>query len=113
MSYQVRRLATKDLFTMTKILSKISGDVRDGLKDLQIRKIDQQLFGIIVVEAAMKHAESDMKHLLADLIGKKVEEFEQEPFDAPITIIDIVAEQEDLKSFFTKAQGLTKKLFGK
>lgn len=97
---------------MTKIMSKISGDVRDGLKDLQIRKIDQQLFGIIVIEAAMKHAETDMKALLADLIGKSVEEFEEEPFDAPITILGIVADQENLKDFFSKVQGLQKKFFG-
>ena len=110
--YKVRRLSTKDLFTMTKIMSKISGDVRDGLKDLQIKAIDQQLFGIIVIEAAMKHAETDMKALLADLIGTTVEEFEKEPFDAPITILEKVADQENLKDFFSKVQGLQKKFFG-
>lgn len=97
---------------MTKIMSKISGDVRDGLKDLQIKAIDQQLFGIIVIEAAMKHAETDMKSLLADLIGVTVEEFEKEPFDAPITILEKVADQENLKDFFSKVQGLQKKFFG-
>ncbi len=113
MSYDVRRLNTADLFTMTKIMSKISGDVRGALKDLQINKIDPQLFGIIVIEAAMKHAEKEFKELLADVIGKTVEEFEKEPFDAAIVIMEKVAEQENLKDFFTKAQGLMNKFSGK
>lgn len=94
---------------MTKILSKISGDVREGVKDLQLKKIDEQLFGIIIIEAAMKHAEHDFKELLASVVEMTVEEFEKEPFDAPIEILGVVAEQEDLKDFFTKVQGLMKK----
>lgn len=112
-TYKVRRLNTSDLFTMTKIMSKISGDVREALKGLQIGAIDSQLFGIIVIEAAMKHAETDLKTLLADVIAMETEEFENLPFDAPIDILGIVAEQENLKDFFTKAQGLMKKFSSK
>lgn len=111
--YQVRSLNAKDLFKMTKILSVISGELRDSLKDVDFEKVDSQFLGIIIVEAAMKHAETQLKEFLADLVGMTPEEFEQEPFDAPITILTTLAEQEDLKAFFTKAKGLMKVFTGK
>lgn len=113
MTYEVRRLNAKDLFKMTKILSVISGDLRETLKDVDMKKVDNQVLGIIIVEAAMKHAEGQMKELLADLVGMTAEEFEQLPFDAPLEILTILAKQEDLKDFLEKAKGLMSAFSGK
>lgn len=114
-TYEVRRLNTGDLFTMTKILSAISQDIRSELKSLSSleKEENKQLFGLMLVESALKHAEGDTKTLLADLVGKTREEFEKEPFNAPLIIIDKLAEQEDLNDFFQQARSLVSKLTGK
>jgi hypothetical protein len=111
--YNVRKLNALDLFKMTKILSVVSGEIRETMKESKMEEMDSQILGIMIVEAAMKHAEGQMKELLADLVGLSVEEFEKESFDAPLEILGTLAEQEDLKGFLQKAQGLMKKFTGK
>lgn len=114
-TYEVRRLQAKDLFTMVKILSAISSEIRDELKHVvnEKKEADSKVLGLMLVEAGLKHAEGDMQTLLADLVGMKRDEFEKEPFEAPIIVIEKVAEQEDLKVFFQKVRNLTTKFSGK
>lgn len=112
-TYKIRPLGTKDLFRMTKILSVISGEIRTSLGGASLQETDSQVVGILIIEAAMKHAESQLKEFLADIVGMTVEEFEQEPFDAPIDILYELAEKENLQGFFQKVQKLMSKFSGK
>jgi hypothetical protein len=103
---EVRRLKTKDFFTVASLLGKMAGDaskeISDGATASQI--------GTIFVSNALKYAEKDIKTWLADLVNIKPEEFDGLAFDAPIEIIEQLAEKEDLLSFLQRVQQLRGKL---
>lgn len=111
--YKVRRLTAKDVFTFTNILGVVSGEIKENVKDIDLKNADAQILGITILEVVMKHAEDQLYEFLADLVGMTPDEFAKEPFEAPIMIIETLNEQEDLKGFFKKAQGLMKLFSGK
>lgn len=117
---QVRRLKTKDLFTVATIIGKcgqdfllLAGSIISQLTGVKNKKDNRfQLVGAAIFTSALKYAGTDIKSWLADLVGKKLDEFDELEFDATLKIIEKLSQQEDLKSFFDSALALGKTLSG-
>lgn len=104
---EIRRLKTKDFFTVATMLSKMAGDT---MRNLSGETNDAASVGASFISNAFKYAESDIKDWLADLAGIAKDAFDELPFDAPIEIIERLAEQENLTSFLQRVMGLKDKL---
>lgn len=128
---KVRRLKTKDLFTVATIIAKCGNDffitagrlligmndeeeVENGKKGKkeEKRKTNYGAIGISVFTSLLKYADTDIKEWLASMVEMEVKEFDELPIDAPVEIIEEMARQEDLKDFFTRVMGLRKNIFG-
>lgn len=99
----MRTLNTLDLIKGSAILGKIGKniDIPEGASNAQV--------GVAIFSAVLTHAESDFKAWLADIAEMTQEEFEKQPFDYPLQLLEELAEKEDLSRFFERA----KKLMGK
>ena len=106
---QVRRLKTGDFLKIAGMIGQMSTDV---IRNMTATTTEYQA-GILFLSSALKQCEKEIKELLADLVGKKPEEFAEMPFDVPIQILDAVAEQEDMQKVFLQLKGLMKKFFPK
>lgn len=67
-----------------------------------------QEIALSVLLLALEKAEDYLKDFMADLVGKNAGDFNQLGFSAPIDIIYELAQREDFKDFFEKAQKLAK-----
>ena len=67
-----------------------------------------QEIAISVLMLALEKAEDYLVGFLADLVETDKEGFKKLSFSAPIEIIDELAQREDFKDFFAKAQKLAK-----
>lgn len=92
----------------------IAGKIGIKAKELLTRQAGQELtsleIGLSFFSVAMQYAESDFKELLASIAEMSIEEFEQQPFDYPLTVLEHLAETEDLQSFFQRVQTLARKI---
>jgi hypothetical protein len=69
--------------------------------------------GVQFLATAAQFAEQDLTKLLASVSEMSIEEFKAMPIDYPLEVIEYLAEQEDLQTFFKRVKGLTEKLFKK
>ncbi len=115
---KVRGLQVEDLFTMAAMISKCFKELMTatqkagiGLKEFEenvkgIKKEDSdkdfEVFGIKLFEIIYNVAKSDIKPFMADLVGVSVEEFTKLSFQAPLVILEQLAEKEDLPGFFQR-----------
>lgn len=104
---EVRRLKTKDFFTVATMLSKMAGDAMHGMADAANNSAQ---VGATFISSALKYAESDLKAWLSDLVGIKPDEFDELPFDAPLEIVEQLADKENLVNFFLRVKGLRDKI---
>lgn len=106
---EVRALNAGDFHTLVNIAGKISSDalIEITRSSTQINEIQA---GFAFITAAMKYANSDIKGLLCSLVGLEPGDYDKQPFDFPIQIIEKVAEQEDLQTVFLRVKGLMKVL---
>lgn len=118
MEYEVRRLQTGDLFRLARILKSTTAGARAALVSAvsvtegeTTVQIDQSQLGFALFEAAVEQ-EDEIKRLFASLVGMSVPEFEKAPFDAPLTILERVMEQDDLPGFLSRALAFAKKMGG-
>ena len=84
--------------------------------EIKITEQDESKFltlAITVFTALFKYAGDKIKPIFANLVGMTVEEFDKQPYDLLMDIIEKLAEQEDLPGFFTRAFQLGQKLFTK
>ncbi|MCK8826409.1 hypothetical protein MWH25_01430 [Natroniella acetigena] len=125
---EVRDLKAKDVFTVSKMLLKVTGKAKDQIFNLitaddvkekieskeELTGTEQVELGIKiayeVLSVCLEHAENDLKEWFADLIGVTAEEFDEMSFDTPMIIIEKVVTKEEAKSFFTRAFALFKKM---
>lgn len=103
----MRNLNTSDLMTAVAIFGKVGTNLKttEDMSNAQI--------GIHFLSIAAQFAEEDITKLLASISEMSIEEFRKQPIDYPITVIEELAEQEDLKSFFNRVKALTEKLYKK
>lgn len=111
MDIKVRPLVVDDLFAVAKIIAKATGEGMKALASMQ--DASEREVGMAIVTVGVAHAEKETKAWLADLIGKTPEELGKMPMTAALDIVEQLAEQEDLRAFFTRASALAKKLGGR
>lgn len=106
--YQLRRLGVRDVFQVARIISRGLTDLtRAGTVDATGATLVPLLLGALVDE------EKAVMDFLAGIIGVTAKELgdpEKFPLDAIFTVIDALAEHEDLKAFFAKSTALTAKM---
>lgn len=129
----VRSLEVRDIFTIAGMLKKITGERREEIinlikplsgdkkdKDRQKQETGEEKeqrtleaglnLAFYIFDLLIEYAEGDLKKWGASLVGKTPEEFDQLPIDTPLTIIESLAESEDLAGFFQKVSGLYRKI---
>ena len=111
MDIQVRPLIVDDLFAVAKIIAKATSEGMKALASMQ--DASEREVGMAIVTVGLAHAEKETKAWLADLVGKTPEELSKMPIMTALDIAEQLAEQEDIKVFFTRAKDLAKKLAGK
>lgn len=104
----IRRLNTKDFWTVLSVLRKGGKEALSRMGAAE--EMDNMARGILIMDIGLEYAEKDLKGLLADLAGMSLEEYEKQPFETTIDIIEVVSEQEDLSAFFKRVAGLFKKV---
>jgi hypothetical protein len=103
----MRRLSTSDLIKTASLLGKIGREVKLA-PDMSNAEI-----GLVMFSAVATKADAELKELLAGIAEMTIEEFEKQPFDYPLELIEQLAEQEDLSRFFTRVKALQAKLSSK
>ena len=106
----MRELNTKDLMKAVGIAGKISRNAKDAFRLKEGEEMSSLGVGMTFFGVAMEYAETDFKELLASIAEMTVEEFDKQPFDFPIEVIEHLAETEDLQGFLLRVGNLTKKL---
>ena len=106
---EIRALNAGDLHRVGGMLAKISPKLvaidmtkRDGEEQAEhATRVGKQLVPMLLQECYQ-----DAWSWLADLSGMTVEEFNNQPIDAPMQVIEALANQEDLRGFFSRAAAL-------
>ena len=112
MDITVRRLQTRDLFALARIIRDCTAEARqrllasvastDGDGDVTF---DRETFVLALFEAAVDQ-EQAFYGLLADLAGMTPEALASAPLEVPLTILETVAAQEDFPAFLTRLRRL-------
>ena len=103
MSYTMRPLWTKDIFTFCKIFKKLQINVREVEFDENASSI---AVGIAFLQKGIENlylAEEEVNAFLADLVGIAPEEFSTLPLADTIEIISLFKEQEGIATFLKLA----------
>lgn len=106
----MRKLNTADLMKAVSIAGKISFKAKDSFRLKEGEEVSSLGVGMTFFGVAMEYAESEFKELLASIAEMSVEEFDKQPFDFPIEVIEHLAETEDLQGFLQRVGNLTKRL---
>lgn len=104
---EIRPLQAKDVFTVARMLGKITKSARLELaRVITAPKTNPTELGIALFQSIFTEAEEDIKMWMADLVGKPKEEFEKMPATAVLDIIEALAAREDIRDFFARASRL-------
>lgn len=108
---EVRALTVNDVFTVARMLSKVTKAARAELAlALSAKKSPEPAeLGMVLFQSVFVETEEDLKAWLASLISKPREEFEAMPATTVIDIIEALVKQEDMKDFFGRVSQLVKK----
>ncbi len=111
MEIEIRPLTVDDVFTVTRMLSKVTKGARAELaKALSAKeKPDPTELGMVLFQSVFVETEEDLKTWLASLIDKPKEEFGSMPATTVIDIIDALIKQEDMRDFFARVSQLLSK----
>ncbi len=91
----------------------VSGAREELASAMAGKKVNPTELGIVLFQSVFTEAEDDLKAWLADLIGKKVEEFEAMPATTVLDIVEELIKQEGIRDFFGRALLLAGKPTGK
>lgn len=111
MDFQVRRLKTKDLYSLITILGKCGKEAISKISEAvnpENKQMDNSSVGLAVISTLLLYAEEEIKPFFASIVDKTVEEFNELPFDATLVIIEELGKKEDLPNFFKRALDLMK-----
>ena len=103
---KVRKLVTRDLFSLAKIMGKFGDDMKPIIGEIQ----NEQALGFMFLSTALKHADEDFKSWVADLVGIEPNEVDEQPIEFLPDVLEALAEQEDLPGFFARARGFATKM---
>ena len=101
---EIRELKAKDVRTIARILGKLkSSSVNDLVVMMESDKTDPMRVGLSIFHLVAAEAADDIYEWLAGLVGMTVEEFNEQPFDAPIEIVRALAARRGIADFFAQA----------
>lgn len=100
-TYQLRRLGVRDTFAIARIIAVGAAATNQN--------IDSGNYASMLLSGFMAAEETVLK-LLASLIDVSVKDFESMPMEAPLEIISVLAEHQDLRAFFARARELMQRL---
>ena len=110
----IRPLQVKDVFSVARMLGKITKGARLQLAGLLTgKKANPTELGMVLFQSMVTEAEEDLKAWLASLVGKEVAEFETMPATAVLDIVEQLVSQEGIRDFFGKASLLADKISSK
>ena len=106
---EIRALNAGDLHLVGGMLANMSPKLvmidmarrEDEDKTDHATRVGKQLVPLLLRECYQ-----DAWAWLADLCGMTVEEFNKQPIDAPMQVIEALVEKEDLRGFFSRAAAL-------
>ena len=105
---EIRRLNTKDFWTIVNILRKGGKEAFSRMAQLeQNASVEER--GMFIMDIGMEFAQKELSAFLADLAGMTKEEYENGSFDLTLTIIEQLAERENLEDFIKRVAALAKK----
>jgi len=111
MEIKVRELNVDDIFTVARMLGKITKAARlDLAKALTAKKPNMTELGMALFQSVFTEAEEDLKAWMADIIGEDKATFGKMP---GVTVLDIVGQllaQEGIRDFFSRALSLGDKI---
>lgn len=113
----VRRLQTRDLFVLARIISKSTDELQERIEGVLNRKLERDqeaiLLGLVVFESGIRQAATELQGWLASMADPELseEDFGQLPLDAPLEMVEKIMEQEQesLPGFLVKLQALMAK----
>lgn len=114
---ETRPLQVNDVFTVARMLGKITAGARQQFASMlggkgKKKKPDPTELGMLLFQSLFIEVEVDLKKWLADLIGKDVATFEKMPAMVVLDVIEGLIEQEDIRDFFSRALSLANRLTG-
>lgn len=117
MSIEVREVIVDDVFTVTRMLSKVTKGARaelaQALSDKKKGKNpDPTELGLALVQTLFVETEEDLKAWLASLVGKTTDEFKAMPANTVVDIVDGLVKQEGIMDFFERVSRLVTKAVG-
>lgn len=104
----IRPLNTKDFWAVLNILRKGGKDALSRLSEMD-GEVTNEARGMYILDIGMEYAEKELAIFLADLAGMTKEEYENGSFDLTLTIIEQLAERENLADFFKRVAALAGK----
>ena len=102
--YSVRRLDTRDVFKVARILGRGVSTLADP-NNLQH---PSQVLQVLI--ASMTVNEDEVQKLLASLVGVPLKDWESFPPTAVVDVLEILSQHQDLQDFLARVQRLTEML---
>jgi len=102
--YSVRRLDTRDVFKVARIL----GRGVSMLADPDSLQHPSQVLQVLI--ASMTVNEDEVQKLLASLVGVPLKDWESFPPTAVVDVLEILSQHQDLQDFLARVQRLTEML---
>lgn len=97
----MRKILTKDVFSLARIIKK--ANVKEELKKVDLKKADVYEVGmtmIFTIVEAGSIAEKEIYKLIEDITGKNIEDME---LQETIELLKEIEKENDLMSFFKQA----------
>lgn len=115
MKIEVRGLSVDDVFTVARMVSKVSKGARAELVQAMSdkkkgKKPKATELGMALFQGLFIESEEDLKAWLASLIGKTKEEFSAMPATTLVDIVDGLMSQEGILDFFGRVSQLVTKM---
>lgn len=120
MKYTVRNLCSKDIFPMSKVLSKIGiTNIKTAFEGDEIKKLikgkDVESVGMAVtmniagmILENLPSCENELYKFLSDLTGTKIEELKEDSLADFAELIIAIVQKEEFKDFFKVVSKLFK-----
>lgn len=113
MDIEVRALAVDDIFTVARMLSKVTkaarAELATALVEQEEGKENPTELGMVLFQTLFIESEDDLKDWLASLVEKTTEEFGKLPAVALVHIVECLIAQEGVADFFAQVSQLVTK----
>lgn len=100
-----RKVLTKDIFSLARIIKKAK--VKESFKNIDLKNVSVDTIGMEVLMTIIEagaDTEKEIYQLIEDISG--INNLSEKPFDEFINIIKIIADENNLISFFKQASQL-------